>query len=355
MIDNILIEVLKKPELLAELGLEQWNICLREAKMSGLTGRLSYDARAQGITEKLPAKVQDIFSSFDNVSASSTRKIKWEINRVNRALKGSDEKVVLLKGGAYIEKNMTCTAGRVSVDLDILIARNRIDWAEDIFLKAGWRHQIINDYDQKFYREYSHELPPLVHPERYISIDVHHNILPTTSKLCPDVNKMIENAIKMKNGFYVFSDQDIILHSIVHQFQDGEVRSSLRNLLEQHDMYNEFGKEADFWQKLIPRAAELGLTRALYYSLHFSRAIFETEIPAQIMKDIKPYGPSFFTDAIMKFMVMGVISPNLGAKGLSRWLSMNGLYIRSHWLRMPPFLLARHLTIKFFRKFQTDA
>lgn len=354
MIDNILIDVLKKPEFMADLSFEQWNICLREAKMSGLTGRLSHDARAIEITEKLPAKVQDIFSSFDNISASSTRKIKWEINRVKRALKGSNEKVLLLKGGAYVEKNMTCTNGRVSVDLDVLIAKNRIDWAEDIFIKAGWRHQIINDYDQKFYREYSHELPPLVHPDRYISIDVHHNILPTTSKLCPDINKMLENAIRHENGFYVFSDEDIILHSIVHQFQDGEVRSSLRNLLEQHDMYNEFGGNADFWQKLIPRAAELGFTRALYYSLQFSSAIFDTDIPKQVMIDIKPYRPNFITDAIMKYMVMGVISPNLGARGIGRWVSMNGLYIRSHWLRMPPMLLARHLTIKFFRKFQTD-
>ncbi|MBT6033846.1 MAG: nucleotidyltransferase family protein [Kordiimonadaceae bacterium] len=354
MVDNILIDVLKKPEIMEGLSREQWNTCLREAKMSGLAGRLSYDARDIGIIEKLPAKVQDIFSSYDYNSASSTRKIKWEINRVKRALKGSDEKVVLLKGGAYIEKGMSCTVGRVSVDLDILIARNRIDWAEDIFLKAGWRHQVINDYDQKFYREYSHELPPLVHPDRYISIDVHHNILPTTSKLCPDVTKMIETSVKMENGFYVFSNEDIILHSIVHQFQDGEVRSSLRNLIEQHDMYKEFGKDEGFWQKLIPRAIELGFTRALYYSIHFAKNIFGTAIPDHIIADIKPYGPNIITGAIMKFMVMGVISPNLGAKGIARWASMNGLYIRSHWLRMPPVLLARHLTIKFFRKFQAD-
>ena len=350
---NILVSVLKDPRKMLSLSIKEWNELLREGKISNLAGRLAADAEVLDITNELPLKVQNLFKSFRYSSTSSTRMIKWEMNRVARALKGSDEKVILLKGAAYIEKELKCTRGRISVDLDILVAKNRIDFAEDKFINGGWEHQVENDYDQKFYREYSHELPPMVHPDRQISIDVHHSILPVTSRVYPDMAKLMDDAVLQRSGFYVFSNVDIILHSVVHQFQDGEVRSSLRNLLEQHDMFGEFSADSAFWQALVPRAAELGFTRALYYAMRYCKMIMGTDIPEQAINEINDYAPNALTCALMDYMVPAVISPTIGAAGLRRWLSMNGLYIRSHWLRMPPMLLVKHLTIKFFRRFKT--
>lgn len=328
-----------------------WNDCLREAKIAGLAGRLAADAIKLDIIEELPLKVQNIFKSNVYKSQSSTRKIKWEINRVRRAMKDTDDKLILLKGGAYIAQDLKCTRGRVSVDLDVLVAKNRIDFAEEKFLAAGWEHQVESDYDQKYYREYAHELPPLVHPERFISIDVHHTILPMTSRVKPDIQKMMNDAVPSLEGFYVFSNVDMVLHSVVHLFQDGEIRSSLRNLLEQHDMYSEFGEDSLFWEKLLPRAVELGLIRSLYYSLHFSKMIFSTTIPDDVLNSMKPRGPGALANSVMNWMVPAVISPTFGAKGINRWVCQNGLYMRSHWLKMPPLLLVKHLTIKFFLNF----
>ena len=351
---NILIKVLKEPNLMTELSVLEWNVLLKEAKIANLGGRLAADASMLGFTKDLPLKGQNLFKSFSYQSASSERMIRWEMNRVRRALKESNDKIILLKGATYIAKNLNCAKGRISVDLDILVAKNRIDFAEELFLAAGWEHQVENDYDQKFYREYSHELPPMVHPDRQISIDVHHSILPVTSRAYPDMKKLIDGAVPIEGGFYTFSNEDIILHSIVHQFQDGEVRSSLRNLLEQHDMLEEFGNDPEFWKRLVPRALDLGFTRSLYYSLRYCKMIMGTKVPDAVFSELNPHGPSGLTKWLMDFMVPGVISPTLGAKGLRRWFSMNGLYIRSHWLRMPPMLLAKHLTIKFFRRFKSD-
>jgi hypothetical protein len=351
---NILIKAIRNPLDMIDFSALEWNTCIKEAKLSALSGRLAYDAKQLKFDHKLPLKVQNIFKSFINESRSSQRRVTWEINRVKRALYDCDEKVVLLKGAAYLVKKLRCSHGRMSVDLDILVAKNRLDWVEEKFLSAGWESQVVNDYDQKFYREYSHELPPMVHPDRNISIDVHHTILPITNKMCPDINKMLDKIVKSQDGFYTFSNIDIILHSVVHLFQDGEIRSSLRNLVEQHDLYTEFGEDSHFWQNLIPRAEELGLLRPLYYSLIFCRMIMGTVIPDHVMTGMNNHKPHFIYDNLMKLMVPNVISPSLGARGLKRWLCQNGLYIRSHWLRMPPLLLAKHLTIKFFRGFKTE-
>ena len=96
------------------------------------------------------------------------------------------------------------------------------------------------------------------------------------------------------------------------------------------------------------------LTRSLYYSLRYCQQILETEIPEHVITAIKPHGPGLVTRMMMDYMVPGVISPILGLKGFGRWIAMNGLYIRSHWLRMPPLLLVKHLSIKFYRSFKDE-
>ena len=52
--------------------------------------------------------------------------------------------------------------------------------AEQLLLHAGWSHMKADEYDQHYYREWMHELPPLQHKERGTVVDLHHGILPVT-------------------------------------------------------------------------------------------------------------------------------------------------------------------------------
>ena len=42
--------------------------------------------------------------------------------------------------------------------------------------------QGLTPYDDAYYRDHMHELPPLIHKERDRMIDVHHTILPLTAR-----------------------------------------------------------------------------------------------------------------------------------------------------------------------------
>ena len=50
----------------------------------------------------------------------------------------------------------------------------------------GWLRMKIDPYDDRYYRVWMHEIPPLRHRERKTEIDLHHTILPRTSRLKPD-------------------------------------------------------------------------------------------------------------------------------------------------------------------------
>jgi hypothetical protein len=50
----------------------------------------------------------------------------------------------------------------------------------------------------------------------------------------------------------------------------------------------------------------------------------------------------------MDYLFFALFTPSAKgtASAFARWL----LYVRSHWLRMPPLMLARHLAIKGMRR-----
>ena len=348
---NPLLQILKTPSLMPALDIDGWNQVLFEAHMLKLRGRLAHDAEANGLWEKLPDKVQMILTNAKVETTARQRKIMWEVNRVRRALFDFEDKVILVKGAAYIVKGLTSALGRHSVDVDILVARKNLDSVENHLFLAGYGSQILNDYDQQYYREWAHELPPLLHPDRMVEVDVHHTILQVTNRISPNIELMMAAAQQVEDGIYTLCDEDMLLHSIVHQFVDGTLKGSLRNLLEQHDMMGEFSADPDFWTRFMDRAEIVNFGRPVFYSLRYCQYFLNTSIPADVMRRAEKYAPGAVTLMLMDMMILRVMLP-FGDKRsrLSDYLATNGLYIRSHWLRMPPMMLMTHLARKLLRR-----
>ena len=352
MQQNLLLQILKTPTVMLDLDIKDWNRVLYEAHLLKLRGRLAHDAKKYDLWEHLPVKVRAILVNAEITAEAGQRKIMWEVNRVRRALYGFTEKIILVKGGAYLALELKCAKGRTSVDIDILVAKKNLDIVENHLLLAGYASQVMNDYDQQYYREWAHELPPLVHPDRMVEVDVHHTILQVTNKLSPKIDLMIGAAEQVEDNIYVLCNEDMLLHSIVHQFVDGTLKASLRNLLEQKDMILEFNEIPGFWSRFMDRAEELGLARPVFYSLRYCKKMLDLDIPGDVMIRAKKSAPGFMALKIMDMLISRAMVPyGEGRSVITGYLATNALYMRSHWLRMPPMMLAQHLTRKFFRRF----
>ena len=349
---NLLLQVLNEPNFMLQLDTKGWNRVLYDAHMLKLRARLAHDARKHDLWEKLPLKVQQIMTNAAINADSGKRKIMWEVNRVRRALFGFEDKVILVKGGAYMAKGLNCAIGRTSVDIDILVAKKNLDIVENHLFVAGYGSRVLNEYDQQYYREWAHELPPLLHPDRMVEVDVHHTILQVTNKISPDIDLLINSAVPLEDNIYTLCDVDMLLHSIVHQFVDGALKASLRNLLEQHDLIAEFSVDSTFWPRFMDRAEELNFGRHVFYCLRYCRHFLNTNIPDEVMTRAKSWAPRDIKMKLMDLMVFRMMVPYGESRSkLMDYLATNGLYIRSHWLRMPPMMLAFHLTRKFYRRF----
>ena len=101
-----------------------------------------------------------------------------------------------------------------------------------------------------------------------------------------------------------------------------------------------------FWNDLKQEAVALELTRPAYYGLRYTRRMFNTPIPKEVLGAAADWAPSAAVRVMMDLLVERALQGR-GATGADA--SAFALYVRSHWLRMPPLLLVRHLTRKALR------
>jgi hypothetical protein len=341
-----------EPSVLASLTLSDWNYLVPEARAAGLLARLDALLEEHALFDRIPAPVVPHLIAARRIADHEHRTISWEVNRIGRALTRIATRVVLLKGAAYLQQGLPVAKGRMSSDVDILVSKDALESVEAALVNHGWRHLKLDEYDQFFYRQWSHELPPLQHRDRGTVVDVHHTILPPTGRLHPDPEKLLRDSVPLHgNSFRALAPPDMVLHSAAHAFQDGDLARGLRDLVDIDALLRHFSAEDEqFWARLANRAEELRLIRPLYYALRYSHRFLQTVIPADIARRMHRWRSSWPAATLMDNAVKTVITGSPSRKNLSLRLARKLLYVRAHWLRMPPHLLIPHLARKAFPK-----
>ena len=345
-----LLRVLCCPATLADLTDAQWDALLPRARACRCLGRMAVAARTHGLAQ-LPGRVRDHLDAAAAEAAHGERIIRWELNRIERALAHLSVPVLLLKGAAYVAAELPVAKGRLAGDVDIMVPRAALVDVEQALLQAGWEPTKLEPYDQRYYRTWMHELPPLRHAERGTFVDVHHTILPPTARLKPDPNQLWGRARRLGSGcLHVLAPTDMVLHGAAHLFHDGDLNRSLRDLIEVCDLLGYFGADSSFWHDLVARAAALDLGRPLFYALRYCRRLLQFDVPEEVTAAVAAFAPPMPILGVMDRLVTRTLVPR-EMQGPKDHAAAMLLYMRSHWLRMPPGLLMPHLTRQAVARF----
>ncbi|MEN3974690.1 nucleotidyltransferase family protein [Emcibacter sp. SYSU 3D8] len=345
-----LLRALRDPASMTALTGADWTGLMQRARPRALLGKLAQGAADAGVTDALPAAVRRQFASAGRLCAYNDEHLKAEAFLVLHALRDAGSPVLFLKGAAYALLGLKLARGRVSSDIDVLVPRERLPAVELALDAAGWAGMKLDPYDQRYYREWMHELPPLQHRYRATVMDVHHTILPLTGRITPDAGALLRDALPvavMGRTALVPRPDDMVIHAALHLFQDGDLAERLRDLLDLHELAAEFAAaDAGFWNGLAERARLHQAGRPLFYAFHFARRLLGTPVPEEFLRTLSPR-PAALALAVMDTLVPAALLPSHPDRvSTGAALARRMLFIRSHWLRMPPFLLARHLAIK---------
>jgi hypothetical protein len=333
---RLLVRLIADPEAAAEV--RDWTSLLTIARAESLIGSLAWRLEKAA----LPEKVAEILELARRDSEQARIQALWEAEMARRALAPLGVPIILLKGTAYAAAGLDAGIGRSIGDLDILAPRASLDAVQGALLAAGWEWVKEDEYDDLYYRRWMHELPPLIHKERDRMIDVHHTILPLTARPKPDPGAMIEDSIELPDGLRILSPPDMVIHSAAHLFADGDLAGGLRNLWDIDRLLCAFAaQDPDFWLWLHKRAERHGLLAAVHRAARLAADLYGTPIP-------EGWRAGDSADPLFKARLL---ARNGWGQATRPGLRL-GFYVRSHWLRMPPMMLARHLWTKARRKRQ---
>ncbi len=352
MIQNYLIlQALREPKALISLSLTDWDLLIRQARRANLLARICISLDERGLLEQVPPKPREHLEWSRVISEKHIQAVHWEVTQIRNALAKIGMPIILLKGAAYVMAKLPSAKGRLFSDIDIIVPKGSLNAVEAALMLHGWAATHHDAYDQRYYRTWMHELPPMQHIKRMTVIDVHHAILPETAALRPDSAKLLATA-QLLDGYddlKVFAPVDMVLHSAVHLFYNDQLDQGLRDLVDIDSLLRHFNKLPAFWSDLAVRARELELIRPLFYALRYAVHFLKTPIPLGMIEATKSGRPNpltlIFTDQLFERALMPA------HKSCSDWLTGAArqiLYVRATWLRMPPLLLARHLFHKAF-------
>lgn len=318
----LLAAALRAPESVRTLDADGWTALLAIARAEQMIGTLAW--RLEGMA--VPPGVARILADA-RASAEQGRVVAlWEAEAARRALAPLGVPLVLLKGTAFVAADLRAGQGRSIGDLDILVPRETLDAVEAALLGAGWEWVKPDPYDDDYYRQWMHELPPLIHRDRDRMIDVHHTILPLTARITPDAAALLADTVELAPGLWALSPQDMIVHAAAHLFADGDLAGGMRNLWDVHCLIDQFGTDGS-----SARAAHHGLSYEVDRALRLAAALYGRG------------GKLGLAD----HAYLRRITARDGWGRATRPFTRQAFYVRSHWLRMPPAMLARHLWTKW--------
>ncbi|QIB64730.1 nucleotidyltransferase domain-containing protein [Kineobactrum salinum] len=343
---NLLTQVLREPERLADLGAAEFFELAVQADAAGLLGRIWHLAQREGIG--LPDYASWHFSSAHKLAARQQAQALFELEELSGLFARLGIDWVVLKGAAYIALQLPVAQGRTFADIDILVPRKHLTLIERQLRMRHWVRSHVDDYDDHYYRQWMHEIPPLRHARRGTILDVHHNILPLTNRSVPDVRQFeLQCHQHPRLGpVHTLSDTDLCIHSAVHLFAEGEYQNGLRDLSDFQLLLQRFtAQDAGFVPRLLQRADTLGLLPYLQPALAECHRLLAAPVPEQCLQ------PVARRNVVLAWAWRRIFTPSHSSCRLpGHWLAAFLLYCRGHFLRMPLYLLLPHLLKKAWRR-----
>ena len=309
----------------------------------------------------VPARVAEHFESAAVVIARRRRAVRWELRELSEALEASPYPVVALKGAAYEIEELALARARFVSDVDLLVPFESLEVVESTLRSRGWSSVEMSDYDERYYREWSHEIPPLVHPARSMEVDVHHSIAPRLHGSGDAARSLMRDSLpipwsmpgngRMSDRFRVLAPVDQLVHVGIHTFAGSELSMRLREVMDFDLLYRHRCIEHGLLdaRDILDRAEALGASRPVYWMLHFAARWLGTPV-GDVLRSRAPR-PGWAARRAMEAVVDRSMLPGLQQRrSMPEFAAEVALLARYQWQRLPLGRLVPHLFEKGKRR-----
>lgn len=344
-----LAAVLKTPVICQDFNGHDWSQLISFGRSHGVLGRLYYLLESEGLIANIPqGPLNHLKSAFLFANQQQKNTIR-ELNEIAAAFKSRGLTPVILKGAAYLLSRKRCAEGRTFNDIDVLTYKDTLQSAEIALMVAGWIHKKEEEYDKEYYRNWTHEIQPMIHNNRLTVVDLHHNILPPTNKFSFDAKRLKLKVNETKN-LATLDDCDMFIHCALHLFTEGEFSKPLRDLTDLSMLLDDLDSNTTV-DLIWARAVELGVQSFIALALTLALPLTNNKIVIPV---------SVKLTFIQRYLVLPcyrkvLLNNNVVTTTLSHKIASTFLYIRGHFVRMPIKILLPHLIKKWLKRTKNES
>lgn len=341
-----LLAFLLNPANVEDLDEEGWSLLLAEARVCGVMSRLASllmtsDAKFLISPRKVSPLVAIQIARHMQVALmqadSLTHAVQQELAFLDRALADLGTPVLLLKGAAYAAAGLPAARGRIFSDIDLLVMRSFIPHAEAALMLGGWAVAKQDAYDQRYYREWAHEIPPMTHLQRGTTVDLHHSLAMPTGRVHIASDLMVAEAVALPGSghWYRLKDEDMVLHAASHLLLNSEFDRGLRDLWDIDLLVRHFAaSEPDFVHRVLVRAEQVGLGQIVRNAFSLCHAAFCTPLPLEALAGKR---------LVLCLLKSAATTRHPETRPRTQGVADQILFLREMALRLPMHLLVQHL------------
>lgn len=351
---SLLLSVINNPSQLNLCSTKDWELLIRQARASQLLAYLAQFIVDSEIKITPPENAQNHMNAALLFTKKQKKNVLLECQTITNILREINVQTIFLKGAAYSISNLNLSNSRLLSDIDVLVKKDDIEKSELALFQQGWFSEEITDYDEQYYRQWAHEIPPLKHIKRGTILDLHHNILQIMTGHIVDSDKLFAQAINPPSveSAYVLSPEIMVMHSAVHLFHESEFNKGLRDLIDIKTLIKHFSiEDRNFMTKLVNTAKDFGFEREIYYALKYSDKILHSNYLLSIDKSIVFNLNGKLDSKILDFCFGHIF--NSYHRSCYSWkmiIAEKVLFCRGHLKRMPLKLLLPHTFRKTWSK-----
>jgi hypothetical protein len=336
-----LISFIREPEMARGFTSDDWNRLISQARFHELMVLIHNLLQQRELMHDAPREIEEILRGYSNRQAYLTTLFEWEIGKIRPLVEQVTYPVLVLKGMAYLLARLGTWKSRAFADIDLLVAPENFEDFERRLQGAGWQFKEMTDYDDRYYREWSHASPPLINQLSGIELDLHHHVSAPISDQPIDTERLIDKKVAIDDSvFFRLGDADLILHCANHFIYFDNLQGRFKDLVL---IYFILGESADdqIWHSLDKRAQALGLGPTFYYLVRLLQYYFDIEVPQFIETRTKD-------NAIRKAVLWLLINSLTPRRADGFGLKLIGMLLiaRYQWSRYPVHILVYHVLHK---------
>ena len=263
----------------------QWSWLVEEVTRHELRS-LTYRLLADDATLRAPASILETLRPQYVQTAIRNAHLFRHTSQLTKALSARGIPVMLLKGMHLARYLYAEPALRSMADVDIMVPRDGLAEAEQVFLDHGYGPTPRPDLAE--FCRWSNHLAKLIKPNAPV-FEVHWSIERPTSPFRIDLDGLwTRSRGSTLDGAPVqlLSPEDLVLHLALHSsYHHRFDRSALKGMLDIHTVIVRHAADID-WDVLTTRAAEWGASGFLYSTLRLTSEILGTQVPASVLRDL---------------------------------------------------------------------